>query len=95
MQDKLCEIINHNGIDKQIIVWIEEMSELTKELCKYLREKSCMICIKEEITDVQVCLDQMKLAFKYTAQDQKRNYDYKVERELEREKHIERKMTYK
>ena len=47
MQDKLCEIINHNGIDKQIVVWIEEMSELTKELCKYQRQKPNMFNIKE------------------------------------------------
>ena len=87
MQDKLCEIINHNGIDKQIVVWIEEMSELTKELCKYQRQKPNMFNIKEEITDVQICLDQMKLAFKYDAQSQKQGYDYKVDRELEREKY--------
>lgn len=87
MQDKLCEIINHNGIDKQIVVWIEEMSELTKELCKYQRGLSTkrMVDLKLEITDVQICLDQMKLAFKYDAQRQKQNYDYKVERELRRE----------
>lgn len=82
MQDKLCEIVNYYGIDKQIVVWIEELSELIKELCKYQRNGEFSNNAYLEITDVQICLDQMKLAFKYPALDQKQNYDYKVERTL-------------
>ena len=37
MENKLQKIIDYYGIDKQLIVWIEELSELTKELCKYQR----------------------------------------------------------
>lgn len=84
MQDKLCEIVNHYGIDKQIVVWIEELSELIKELCKYQRTGEFSDNGYLEITDVQVCLDQMKLTFKYKAKDQINNYDFKVNRQLER-----------
>lgn len=84
MQDNLCKIVNHYGIDKQIIVWIEEMSELTKELCKYKRTLFNIDDLKKEITDVQICLDQMKLAFQYSAKEQKDNYDFKINRQLER-----------
>lgn len=84
MQDKLCEIINHYGLDKQVVVWIEELSELIKELCKYQRNKNFNNNGYLEITDVQICLDQMKLAFQYEAEDQKFNYDFKVNRQLER-----------
>lgn len=34
-----AKLIEAFGEDRQLIVCIEEMSELTKELCKYLRYK--------------------------------------------------------
>jgi len=84
MQDKLCEIVNHYGLNKQAIVWVEEMSELIKEICKYQRNGKFDGNVYEEITDVQICLDQMKLALKYSAIQQKEIYDYKVDRQIRR-----------
>lgn len=56
------------GEDAQIKMCIEEMSELTKELCKNWRkakrntpEQIDHIC--EEIADVQNMIDQMQLVF--------------------------------
>ena len=56
------------GEDAQIKMCIEEMSELTKELCKNWRkskqntpEQIKNIC--EEIADVQNMIDQMQLIF--------------------------------
>ena len=56
------------GEDAQIKMCIEEMSELTKELCKNWRkakrntpEQIDYIC--EEIADVQNMIDQMQLVF--------------------------------
>ena len=56
------------GEDAQIKMCIEEMSELTKELCKNWRkstkdtpEQLQHIC--EEIADVQNMIDQMQLIF--------------------------------
>lgn len=88
MKEKNKEILNYYGIEEQIPVWIEEMSELTKELCKRQR-KGCFNDemyenTKLEITDVQVCLDQMKTALNYTTEEQDRNYAFKVNRQLER-----------
>ena len=60
------------GARLQLVVAIEEMSELTKELCKCLREKDEInkidkelwknIC--EEIADTQIMLDQLIIIFK-------------------------------
>ena len=47
----------------QIIVAIEELSELQKELCKYLRDKTNIRNISEEIADVEIMLEQLKLIF--------------------------------
>lgn len=46
------------GSSMQIVVMMEEMSELQKELCKYLRGKCSQASIAEEIM-----LEQMKMLF--------------------------------
>ena len=60
------------GIDAQILMAIEEMSELTKALCKERRTRSiddlnvrskAMENIAEEIADVQIMLDQLRTIF--------------------------------
>ena len=59
------------GEDAQIMMAIEEMSELTKELCKYLRYKhwhedklqGVKDNIEEETADVLNCVEQLELIF--------------------------------
>lgn len=51
------------GRDSQVIVAIEEMSELTKELCKNGRGQENTTHIAEEIADVEIMLCQMKMLF--------------------------------
>lgn len=55
--------IRHYGRDEQIVVAIEEMSELTKELTKNYRGKNNIDAIAEEICDVEVMLEQLKQIF--------------------------------
>ena len=65
------KFINHYGQDAQIMIIIEEMSELTKELCKYLRYKNThkekldeiINNIHEETADVLNCVEQLELMF--------------------------------
>ena len=47
----------------QIVMIFEEMSELQKELCKYLRGKCSPENIVEEIADVEIMLEQMMMLF--------------------------------
>lgn len=57
------------GRDAQMLMMVEEMSELTKEICKFYRttdDKSASAVagnIREEMADVQIMLDQMKIMF--------------------------------
>ena len=51
------------GSALQIVVMMEEMSELQKELCKYLRGKYSPASIAEEIADVEIMIEQMKMLF--------------------------------
>jgi NTP pyrophosphatase (non-canonical NTP hydrolase) len=63
------QILSQFGNTMQSIVAIEEMSELQKALAKYLRGLQyhdygdVLANIREEIADVQIMLDQLKLVF--------------------------------
>lgn len=50
--------------DLQIVVAIEEMSELQKELCKALRGNYNLPEINEEVADVEIMLEQIKQIFR-------------------------------
>lgn len=56
------------GDDKQKMKAIEEMAELTKELCKHLDGADNNNEILEELADVQIMLWQMVEVFTCTAQ---------------------------
>src|SRR5680860_504054 len=49
------------GIEKQMIKCIEELSELQKELCKHSLGQGSIEHITEEIADVEIMLEQMKI----------------------------------
>lgn len=51
------------GAPNQIVVAIEELSELQKELCKFLRGESNRDHIAEEIADVSIMLAQLEEIF--------------------------------
>lgn len=59
----LKNALKHYGANAQRIVAIEEMSELTKELCKVSRGEENAAHIAEEIADVRIMLDQMEILF--------------------------------
>lgn len=55
--------IEHYGRESQMVVAIEELSELVKELTKNLRGENNEGHIAEEIADVHIMLDQLELMF--------------------------------
>ncbi|OUP27334.1 hypothetical protein [Faecalibacterium sp. An192] len=55
--------IDAYGKDHQLIICMEEMAELTKELSKNLRGHNNLQEIAEEVADVEVMLEQVKLIF--------------------------------
>lgn len=56
--------IAHYGEHMQMVVAMEEMSELQKELAKAIRGKPNRKAIAEEIADVEIMLEQIKIMFK-------------------------------
>ena len=81
-------ILNYYGINAQIPVWVEEMSELTKVLCKWIRKGQLtggtLKDLKEEIADLTVCLDQLKYAIDYMEDELMEQYKAKVDRQMQR-----------
>ena len=76
------------GEKAQIMMCVEEMSELTKALCKYLRFKKHGIPddldynIKEEIADVFNMINQLKMIF--GEEEIMKIADEKIERTLKK-----------
>lgn len=65
----LSDAVRTWGRDAQMLMMVEEMSELTKEICKFYRTTDDTSAsavagnIREEMADVQIMLDQMKIMF--------------------------------
>lgn len=51
------------GVAAQTMMAIEEMSELTKEICKLGRGKCDMESLADEIADVTIMLEQLRLIY--------------------------------
>ncbi len=83
-----AKLIEAFGEDRQLIVCIEEMSELTKELCKYLRYKDEKNIDKikeniiEETADVLILAGQIRNMFGKEKVD--KMIEKKIKRTLER-----------
>ena len=83
-QKKRCEAIaNHYGMENQLPIVIEEMSELTKEICKYIRGNDNLNDIVEEIADVQIMVEQLISLFGIESKVNEM-IDYKMLRQMQR-----------
>jgi len=51
------------GIDAQVTKAVEELSELIKELSKFLLDDGNMGHITEEMADVEIMIEQLELIF--------------------------------
>ena len=75
--------IDKYGEDAQCKMAIEEMSELTKEILKHYRGNDNLDHIAEEIADVEIMLDQLKIMF--GLEEKTKAYrKYKIKRMAER-----------
>ena len=59
----LKQAIDKFGAEHQIIIAIEELSELQKELTKELRYSQKSLTIAEEMADVEIILQELKMIF--------------------------------
>lgn len=73
------------GKDAQMTMVLEEMSELQKEICKLWRGKDNRDAIAEEVADVEIMLDQLKLMLDipYQVEQHRQNKLQRLQERLE------------
>ena len=81
---RLQQIIKVGTPEKQIIVAMEELSELIKELAKYMRGNGNEENLQEEVCDCIIMIDQLRLMFKLDAYDIDEIINMKIKRTLKR-----------
>lgn len=82
-ESDLVKIIDYFGIANQKVKVLEEMSELTKEVCKNLNHQFDDKALEEEIADVQIMLNQLCLICGFTKGDIEYHMNLKIKRTLD------------
>ena len=89
--EKTYRIVDELGVENQLPIWIEELSELIKELCKWQRmykqvgndiPLSLRQNILTETIDVENSLNQIRHILKFTSREQMLEYEFKVDRTI-------------
>lgn len=84
MKEQIEKILDYYRTPAQLIKLIEELSELTKEVCKALNYNGNRKNIIEEIADVQVMLEQLKIIYQISEDELNTIIQEKVDRTIER-----------
>ena len=93
MYEDNIKILEKSGVKNQILIWVEELSELQKALTKWGRKydelngqisKELRDDIVEEYVDVIICLNQICKAIKITDAEVIKWYEYKIDRQKKR-----------
>ncbi len=82
IDDFLKSCIAYFGKDKQQVVAIEEMAELTQQLSKFVIDhpKKSRENVVEEYTDVLIMLNQIRIIFEITDTEVEQIKTFKIER---------------
>lgn len=67
-RDTYNEAVRTYGKQSRLIIAMEEMAELTKELSKNFRGEHNIAAISEEMADVEIMLEQLKVIFRNRAE---------------------------
>ena len=81
--EKLCCFIEEYGRDKQVIKAVEECAELQQRLCEAFTKRTKIELIAEEIADVTIMLEQLKIIFDCSS-DVEYWIENKIQRQIER-----------
>lgn len=82
--DTYKQAIETYGVRMQKLMAIEEMSELTKEICKDFRGKLNREHLIEELADVTITIDQLMIMYEISGDEIEQMRERKIERLKER-----------
>lgn len=68
------------GSVNELVVTIEELSELQKEVTKFLRNQGSVENVIEELSDVYIVLEYLKIIFAIDDESVNKEIDYKLNR---------------
>lgn len=74
------KMIEKYGRNAQMLIVVEELVELQKEVLKCLRSKPNIQHLTEELADVEICLEQLKVMFPETVSELPRITQEKIDR---------------
>lgn len=80
----VSKTIDTYGNGLQLIICMEELSELTQAISKEMRGKGNRINTIEEVADVLICIEIIKQVFGITNKDINAWIEYKQNRSLQR-----------
>ncbi len=83
-KNTLKKAIASYGDTAQKVMLFEEMAELQKEICKDLRGANNRDAIVEEVSDVLIMIEQIKIMFHITDEEIQKVADFKINRLKER-----------
>lgn len=78
--DILKKSIEYNGTETELAIIMEELSELIQQVSKRYRGKNYAMHLLEEMADVYICLDELKLMAGITDHDIEAAKSVKFER---------------
>lgn len=82
---KAIDILYHYGERPQMIKCCEELSELESAILKYINKGSNNLDdVLDEIADVYIMLEQMKIAFMLGEEAISKRIDFKLDRQAKR-----------
>ena len=82
--NNVCEKLLKKYGEKQLIIGIEEFSEITKAITKAMRGNFDIENITEEIADVYIILEQLKIYFNIDENEVNKIIDFKINRTKEK-----------
>lgn len=84
VNEVLKQAIETYGKENQSMMLFEEMAELQKEVCKSLRGNNNHDEIVEEITDVMIMIEQLKIIHNVNYRELNDMFNFKIYRLKER-----------
>lgn len=81
----LLKSIELHGRKLKEVICVEEMSELTKEICKDLRGETRRDNLVEEFSDVLICMRMLSLMHNIQPKEVQKWIDFKVIRQIGRD----------
>ena len=80
----LVKALEKFGSISELIITVEELSELQKEVTKQLRNEGKMENLVEEMADVYIVMEYLKLIFAINDEDIKTEIAFKIDRLMSR-----------